>query len=181
MFPLAFPAFSCGVLVGFPSWLAMFVVPVCWLARFAARPSAVSCGCMRSHVCTLFMPLSIWRVSSCVLASPFFSAGFFGCFLQFFVTMVNNLVPRSTFHSLAADFIPSSSSQSTFTLTADLAVILLSVANVSQVATSAASITVVSPSTATPLFSPDALTAAVAQAIQNTMLAIVSALQSSNS
>ena len=33
--------------------------------------------------------------------------------------MVNYLVPRSTFNSLAADFTPSSSSQSMFTLTDD--------------------------------------------------------------
>ena len=64
VFPLAFPAFSSGILVGFPSWLAMFVVPAWWLACFAARLSAVSCDCMRarSHVRSLLMPLSVRRV-----------------------------------------------------------------------------------------------------------------------
>lgn len=53
--------------------------------------------------------------------------------------------------------------------------------NVSQVATSATSTTVVLPSMGPPLFSPNALAAAVAQAIGNMLLDIISALQSSNS
>lgn len=87
----------------------------------------------------------------------------------------------SPFNSLAAGFIPLSSSQSTSMSSADLAAIMPSVANVSQVATSAVSATVVSPSTASPLLSPDALAAAVAQAIGNSLPTIVSALQSSHS
>ena len=34
---LSVPDILRSVLVGFPSWLAMFVVPACWLACFAAR------------------------------------------------------------------------------------------------------------------------------------------------
>ena len=61
VFPLAFPAFSgmtwqwcsvigvpsifCSVLVGFPSLLAMFVVPACWLASFLVKP-----GCDKEGV-----------------------------------------------------------------------------------------------------------------------------------
>ena len=90
--------------------------------------------------------------------------------------MVNNSVPRSTFNSLAAGFIPLSSSSSTPTSSADRAAILLSMVNVSQVAPSAASTTVVSPSSAPPIVLPDALVAVVAQAIGNSLPAIVSAL-----
>ena len=69
MFPLVFPAFSCAVLVGFPSWLAMFVVPACWLACCAARWSAVSCGCMCAsyHVRSLFILAFGVCFFSCVL------------------------------------------------------------------------------------------------------------------
>ena len=41
---LSVPSVFCSVLVGFPSWLAMFVVPACWLACFAARPGCDNDG-----------------------------------------------------------------------------------------------------------------------------------------
>ena len=94
--------------------------------------------------------------------------------------MVNNSVRRSTFNSRAAGFIPSSSSQSTSTSPTVPEAILSSVANVSHPAPSATSSTVVLSSMAPPLVSPDVLAAAVAQAIGNTLPAIVSALQSNS-
>ena len=116
-----------------------------------------------------------------------FLASFWAVFQQVFFTsysfsftMVNNSMPRSTFNSLAAGFIPSSSSQSTSTSPTDPAAILSSVANVSQPATSATSSTVVLSSTAPSLFLPNVFAAAVAQAIGNTLPAIVSALQSNS-
>ena len=177
-----FQALFCSILVGFPLWLAMFVVPACWLACFAARWSVGACGCMctHSHVHSLFIPSSIQRVLFLV-SSGLFCQGVFIASYSFFVTMVNILMPRSTFNRLAAGFILSSSSQSTSLSSADPAAVLPSMANVSQVAALAASTTVVLPSTALPLFLPDTLPAAVAQAIGNTLPAIVPALQSSNS
>ena len=171
-----------SVLVASSSWLAMFVVLVCWLACFAAERSAGSCCLMRthSHVRSLFVPSS-FRSGFLVVLSVFlscFSSGFSSPSTIFFFKMVNNSVQRSTFNSRAAGFIPSSSSQSTSTSPTVPEAILSSVANVSQPAPSATSSTVVLSSVAPPLVSPDVLAAAVAQAIGNTLPAIVSALQS---
>ena len=117
----------------------------------------------------------------CFCIFCFLPAGFFVAAHSFFITMVNNTVPCPTLNSLAAGFMLSSSSQSTPMSSANSAAIMPSVANVSQVATSAASAMVVSSSMASPLLSPNALAAAVAQAIENMLPAIVLALQSSNS
>ena len=95
--------------------------------------------------------------------------------------MVNNLVPRSTFNSLAAGFIPSTSSSSTPMSSTDPAAILLSVANVFQVASSAASTMVDLPFSASPPVLPDTLAAVVAQTIGNSLPAIVSVLHSGTS
>ena len=77
----------CSILVVFPSWPAMFVVPMYWLACFAARWSVGVYGCLRahSHVHCLCMPSSIWRVlflvCLCVPSLPrFLSFYFFFCF-----------------------------------------------------------------------------------------------------
>ena len=90
MFPVAFPGFPCSVLVDFPSWLALFVVPVCGLARFTARRSAGACSCMHTHfhVRSLLMSSRAWRVlflvCFCVPSLPHFPV--FSFFLFCFST-----------------------------------------------------------------------------------------------
>ena len=58
---LSVPSVFCSVLVAFPSWLAMFVVPACWLACFMARRSAGARGFMYMHShdrqTDMFMPV----------------------------------------------------------------------------------------------------------------------------
>ena len=112
-----------------------------------------------AHAFPCAKPVYAFKRSVCVISHEFFPSS--GLFFQrvlvasysFLLTIINNLVPHSTFNSLVAGFIPSSSSQSMPTSSANPAAILPSVANVSLVVTSAMSTTVISPSTALLLFS----------------------------